>query len=274
MTERMEHEGLPEGISSANAGLIAKRLGMIPGGRVLDVATGGGAFIDTLIKTLKSYDSFVGIDYCPSEDSRAEMESAKKKFEGVPVSLLEMNAENLEFEDDAFDTVCISYSLHHLANVDKVMSEMRRVLRPGGNLILQEVYCDGEQTEAQKADRLQHEWGAKIDTLLGITHNKTFTRQRILSIVGNLGLEGVDVYDSTRSVDCLFCDRKHQCEDPKNRATYHESIKDIDDTMKRIEDYPDLEIRDLLMREGESIKEIISIHGIASASYVMVIGKG
>lgn len=273
MSERMETEHLPEGIVSSNARVIAERLGAISGGRVLDVGTGGGAFIDTLTKTLQSYDSFVGIDYCPSDASRAEMEFAKKKFEGMPVSFLEMNAENLEFEDGAFDTVCISHSLHHLANVDKVMSEMMRVLRPGGKFILQEVYCDGRQTEAQRVDRLQHEWGAKIDTLLGITHNETFTKQRILDIAGNLGLRDLEVYDSSRSVDCLFCDRRHQCEDPKNRATYHDSIKDIDDAMKRIDDYPDLETRNLLKKEGESIKEIISMHGIASASYVMVIGR-
>jgi ubiquinone/menaquinone biosynthesis C-methylase UbiE len=182
----MDFEDLPSGIASSNAVRIARKLGTISGGRVLDVGTGGGAFIDTLIKTLKGYDSFVGIDYCPSESSREDMESAKKKFEGKPVSFLEMNAENMDFDDDTFDTVSISYSLHHLSNVDKVMAEMKRVLRPGGTFILQEVCCDGDQTEAQKADKLQHEWGAKIDTLLGITHNKTFARQRILDIVRSL----------------------------------------------------------------------------------------
>lgn len=37
-------------------------LGEIDGGRVLDVATGDGAFIDLLINNLKSYDEVVGID--------------------------------------------------------------------------------------------------------------------------------------------------------------------------------------------------------------------
>jgi SAM-dependent methyltransferase len=269
----MEFEDLPAGVASSNAVMIARKLRTISGGRILDVGTGGGAFIDTLIKTLKSYDSFVGIDYAPSESCREDMMAAKKKFEGKPIRFLEMNAENMDFEDDAFDTVCVSHSLHHLSNIDKVMAEMKRILKPGGTFILQEVYCDGDQVEAQKADRLQHEWGAKIDTLLGITHNKTLTRQSILDIVGNLGLRELEVFDSTHSIDCLFCDKRYQCEDPKNQATFHDSIKDIDDTMRRIEDYPDLEMRNLLKKEGERIKEIISEYGIASASYLMVIGK-
>jgi ubiquinone/menaquinone biosynthesis C-methylase UbiE len=103
----------------------------------LDVATGRGGFIDTLIKTLKAYDSFVGIDYYPSNESREGMESAKRRFAGKPVQFLEMNAESLGFEDESFDTVCISHSLHHLASIDKVMTEMKRVLKKGGNFILQ-----------------------------------------------------------------------------------------------------------------------------------------
>ena len=91
----MEMEDLPKGLASSNAGKIAKRLGSVSGGRILDVGTASGGFIDTLMKTLKDYGSFVGIDYCASVASKKEMESAKKRFEGKPVQFLEMNAENL-----------------------------------------------------------------------------------------------------------------------------------------------------------------------------------
>jgi ubiquinone/menaquinone biosynthesis C-methylase UbiE len=266
-------EDLPKGLASSNAGKIAKRLGSVSGGRILDVATAGGGFIDTLMKTLKSYDSFVGIDYCPSATSREEMESAKKRFEGKPVRFFEMNAENLEFEDESFDTVCISHSLHHLATIDKVLAEMKRVLKKGGNFILQEVYCDGDQTEAQKAEEREHEWEAHIDSLLGITHNKTLTKQRIMDVANSLKLNELEIFDSTHPIDCLFCKRKHECEDPKNQATFHNSIKDIDNAIKRIEDYSDLETRNRLREDGERIKKEIAKSGSASASYLFIIGK-
>jgi ubiquinone/menaquinone biosynthesis C-methylase UbiE len=269
----MEMEDLPKGLASSNAGKIAKRLGSVSGGRILDVGTASGGFIDTLMKTLKDYGSFVGIDYCASVASKKEMESAKKRFEGKPVQFLEMNAENLKFEDGSFDTVCISHSLHHLASIGKVLAEMKRVLKNGGNFILQEAYCDGDQTEAQKADELEHEWEAQIDSLLGITHNKTLTKQRIMDIASSLNLRELEVFDSTHPIDCLFCKRKHECEDPKNQATFHKLIKEIDDAIKRIENYPDLETRNRLKEEGERIKETIAKSGSASASYLFIIGR-
>lgn len=266
-------EDLPKGLASSNAGKIAEKLGSISAGKVLDVATARGGFIDTLIKTLKAYDSFVGIDYCPSDESKKDMESAKKRFEGKAVQFLQMNAENLRFEDESFDTVCISHSLHHLASIDKVMTEMKRVLKKGGNFILQEMYCDGEQTEAQKADELAHEWSARIDSLLGITHNKTLTTQEISDIANGLQLSEIEIFDSTHPVDCLFCERKHQCEDPRNQATFHEVIKDIDDGIKRIENHPDLQTRMHLMEEGEKVKEAIAKSGASPSSYLFIIGK-
>jgi ubiquinone/menaquinone biosynthesis C-methylase UbiE len=269
----MQMEDLPKGLASSNASKIAKRLISVSGGRVLDVATAGGGFIDTLMKTLKDYDSFVGIDYCASAASRKEMQSAKKRFEGKPVRFFEMNAEDLTFEDKSFDTVCMSHSLHHLANIGKVLVEMKRVLKDGGNFILQECYCDGDQTEAQKADELEHAWEARIDSLLGVTHNKTLTRQRIMDIASSLKLRELEVFDSTHPVECLFCKRKHECEDPKIQATIHDSIKDVDDVIKRIEGYSDLEIRNRLMEEGERIREIIGKSGLARASYLFAIGR-
>jgi ubiquinone/menaquinone biosynthesis C-methylase UbiE len=269
----MEIEDLPNGLASSNASKIAKRLGSVSGGRILDVATAGGGFIDTLMKTLKDYDSFVGIDDCASAASKKEMESAKKRFEGKPVRFFEMNAENLQFEDESFGTVCMSHSLHHLANIDKVLAEMKRALKSGGNFILQECYCDGDQTEAQKADEHEHEWEARIDSLLGITHNKTLTKRRIMDIADSLNLRELEVFDSTHPIDCLFCKKKYECEDPKNQATFHRAIKEIDDAIKRIENYSDLEIRDRIKEEGERIKETMARSGSAPASYLFIIER-
>jgi SAM-dependent methyltransferase len=184
-----------------------------------------------------------------------------------------MNAENLQFEDESFDSVCMSNSLHHLANINRVLNEMKRVLKKGGNFILQEMYCDGEQTEAQKIDELEHEWKARIDSLLGITHNKTLGRQQIRDIAYGLKLTEIEILDSTHLVNCLFCDKKHQCEDPRNQATLHDSAKDIDDEIKKIENHPDMEARMRLMEEGQKIKEAIAISGSSPASYLFVIGR-
>lgn len=263
---------LPKGLESSEAPEIAKRLGLISGGRVLDVATGRGGFINTLINTLKEHEYFIGIDNCTSYDSKEDMREGIAQFRGMPVELLEMNGENMGFEDGSFDTVCISYGLHHLDDVRAVLIEMKRVLRPGGCFIIQELYCDGDKTEAQKVDTLEHEWCVKVDNLQGITHNKAFARQEIIAIANGLGLENLEVFDSDRPMECLFCEKNQKCEDPKNQAEFHDSIKRIDETYNRIRDYPDPEIRNRIKEEGEMIKKAIALSGSAPASYLFIIG--
>ena len=113
----------------------------------------------------------------------------------------------------------------------------------------------------------------RVDSLLGITHNKTLTRHKIRAIARDLELTEIEIFDSTHPVDCLFCDRKHECEDPRNQATLHQITKDIDDAIKRIETHPDVEARMRLIEEGKKIKEAIADSGAASASYLFVIGK-
>jgi len=148
------------------------------------------------MKTLRDYDSFVGID-----NSKKDAESAKKRFKGHPVEIIDVNAETLEFGNDLFDTVCISFSLHHLSKIDKVLREMKRVLRPGGHFIMQEMFCDGKQSEAQKTDIRQHHWNAEIDSLFSVVHNKTLTKQKIEDIVNKLKLKEVEIFESTHYVN-------------------------------------------------------------------------
>ena len=261
-------ENLPKSLITSGATRIAEGLGSVSGGKVLDVATGDGGFIDTLTKALKDYDSFIGID-----NSREQVESAKKRFKGQPVEIMEMTAEALEFENDSFDTVCISFSLHHLDRIDKVLVEMKRVLKTTGHFIIQEPYCDGEQSEAQKTDILQHHWDAKIDSLLGVTHNRTFTKQRIENIVDILKLKEVEVFESTHMVKCLFCEEKFECENPKTEKTINQSIKEIHTGLDRLKRHQDLKTRNRLKKEGEKLEERIKKFGSAPASNLFFIGK-
>jgi len=86
-------------------------------------------------------------------------------------------------------------------------------------------------------------------------------------------LSKIEIFDCTHPVDCLFCKRKHECEDPKNQATLHESVKDVDEAIKRIEDHPDAQARVRLTEEGQKIKEAIAEFGASPTSYLFVVGK-
>jgi ubiquinone/menaquinone biosynthesis C-methylase UbiE len=255
-------------VAVSNAVAIAETLKSISGGRVLDVGTGDGAFILVLMKILKNFDSFVGVDI-----SAREVESAKKWFAGKPVKIFQMNAEALDFGDGSFDTVCISDSLHHLAKVDNVLAEMRRVLKVGGYFILQEMYCDGDQNEAQKTGILKHHWDAEIDSLLGTTHNRTFTRQRIVDVANSLKLEELTILESTTPVNCLFCEKRPVCEDPKSDEMVRDSIRQIEDDLKRLANHPELTERTYLEEAGERLKERIAKYGSQEASHFFITGR-
>jgi len=261
-------ENLPKRLAASGAIEIRSKLGSVSGGKVLDIATGSGDFIDTLMKTLKDYDCFVGVDI-----SKKDFGPAKKRFRDKPVKLMEMNAESLEFADDSFDTVCMAYSLHHLERKDKVLAEMRRVLKPGGNLIIQEEFFDGNQNEAQKTNLLQHAWGAQIDSLLGEVHKTTLTRHRIEEIISNLQLESVEIFESTHPVECLFCERKFRCDNPKSEEEIDRSIKEIDDNLKRLKGIADPEARVRLQKIGEELKERNRKFGNAHPSVLLAIGR-
>ncbi|OGD45753.1 hypothetical protein A3K79_06645 [Candidatus Bathyarchaeota archaeon RBG_13_46_16b] len=261
-------ENLPKRLAASGAVKILSKLGSISGGKVLDVATGSGDFVDTLMKALKDYDCFVGIDI-----SAKDLESAKKRFRGQPVELMEMNAESLQFDDNHFDTVCMAYSLHHLDRTDKVLAEMRRVLKPGGNLIIQEEFCDGKQTEAQKTNILQHAWDAQIDSLLGKTHKATLTKHRTKEAIGNLLLEPIEIFESTHPAECLFCEKKFRCDDPKSEKEIDSPLKEIEDNLKRLKEVADPKDRIRLEKLGEELKERNRKFGNAHPPVLFAIGR-
>ena len=258
----------PPRLAVSNAVAIAETLKSISGGRVLDVATGDGEFVSVLMKVLKNYDSFVGVDI-----SAKDVESARKRLAGKPVGILQMNAEALEFGDGSFDTVCISDSLHHLDKINKVLAEMRRVLKTGGHFILQEMYCDGDQTEAQKTEIHKHHWHAEIDSLLGITHNRTLTRQRIIDIANSLKLEEPTILESASLVNCLFCEKRSVCEDPKSDELVSQSIRQVQDDLKRLANHANLTQRSYLEERGERLKERIARYGTQEASHFFITGR-
>ena len=255
---------IPKGLRSSGAIEIREKLGTISGGKILDVATQKGGFIETLKKTLKDYSSFVGIDLLEKN-----IKDARERFKEDPVTFHVMNAENLEYRDSEFDTVCMAHSLHHLTNIEVVLQEMSRVLKPGGHLIIQESYSDGDQTEAQYAEIDTHALDAEIDTILGDPHFKTLTQRRLREIFNGIGLKESEIFESTRYVKCLFCEDAPDCEDPKNEGIVEFALKEMDENLEKITDHSSY--HDIKQR-AEVIKDRIREHGTAPASVLYYFG--
>lgn len=261
-------DDLPEGLADSGAIEISRVLGVLDGGRVLDVGTGKGDFIVTLAEHLGGYTKFTGVDL-----NVEKLEKGRERVEELVADLLEMDGGDLAFDNGAFDTVCISNSLHHLERTGDVMAEMFRVLRPGGTFILQEMFCDGEQTPAQVTDILVHHWSSRIDTLLETFHRKIYTREEIGSVIESLDLRDVRYFETTHYVKCLTCEDRFKCEDPLDPEFVKSGVKDIRDDLERLEAFPDREHADVLAEEGRTLMNRVRETGVSPASTMFVIGR-
>src|SRR6266498_700105 len=98
-------------------------------GDVLEVAVGTGLNLGSYPDDIR----LTGVDFSPAMLERARDRALKL---GRPVDLREGDAHALEFADGSFDTVVCTFSLCGIPDERQAVAEMRRVLRPGGLLLL------------------------------------------------------------------------------------------------------------------------------------------
>lgn len=100
-------------------------------GKVLDVACGTG---DMCVELLKRGCEVTGVDL--SEEMLA---IAKVKGERLKVKVEIADAENLPFEDESFDGVTCAFGVRNFVHLEQGLSEMLRVLKPGGRMVILEL---------------------------------------------------------------------------------------------------------------------------------------
>lgn len=102
--------------------------------KVLDVATGTADFAIAVCKKAAPGSHVTGIDL-----SEGMLNVGRNKCKGLPITLETGDAENLQFEDGTFDRVCVAFGVRNFENLQKGLEEMRRVLKPGGKLVILEL---------------------------------------------------------------------------------------------------------------------------------------
>jgi demethylmenaquinone methyltransferase/2-methoxy-6-polyprenyl-1,4-benzoquinol methylase len=103
---------------------------------ILDVATGTGDFAFEAIKILKP-EKITGVDI-----SAGMLEVAKRKIKERKLdhtfSVRLGDSEMLPFEDNLFDAITVAYGVRNYENLEKGLADMRRVLKPGGKIVILE----------------------------------------------------------------------------------------------------------------------------------------
>ncbi|MEO8109659.1 MAG: bifunctional demethylmenaquinone methyltransferase/2-methoxy-6-polyprenyl-1,4-benzoquinol methylase UbiE [Ginsengibacter sp.] len=103
---------------------------------ILDVATGTGDFAITSYNILKP-EKITGIDI-----SDGMLDIGRKKVEKLKlekkIELLNGDSEAIFYSDNSFDAVTVAFGVRNFENLEKGLSEIYRVLKPGGKLIVLE----------------------------------------------------------------------------------------------------------------------------------------
>ncbi len=103
---------------------------------ILDVATGTADVAILMAKMLKPR-QVIGIDIA---NQMLELGRGKIAEQGLSelISLETGDSERLRFEDGSFDAVTVAFGVRNFENLEKGLSEMLRVLRPGGRVVILE----------------------------------------------------------------------------------------------------------------------------------------
>ena len=143
-------------------------------GVVLEVGIGSGLNIPFYNKN--NIEKIIGID--PSEELNV---LAKRVADdnGIQIDFLINGAEDIDLPDNSVDTILITYTLCTIPNLNKSMSEMKRVLKPGGKFI----FC--EHGIAPDINIIK--WQRRINPIWGIFFGGCNINRNIPKIISESG---------------------------------------------------------------------------------------
>ncbi len=216
---------------------------------LLDVGTGTGNFI-TVLKESFSNTKFTGID----PDTTSLEEAAEVHPD---VEFRNMTGEQLAFANNSFNAASISMALHHLPNVQQTFAEMKRVVKPGGWIIVNELFSDN-LNPAQEVHKQMHHFRSTVDRLNGVCHNETFTRDEILEQIEIAGLKICTTFNQEKA---SIEPTSEEIAERKNKLT---------EMLEKIKDKPE---HNELKQQIPAIEAALKEHGFQMATRVVVIAE-
>lgn len=144
-----------------------------PDDDVLDVACGPGLVACEVARFARWV---TGVDLTPAMIEQAE--GRRRSLGLVNLSWAVGDAEPLAFADASFSRVITRYSFHHFGNPGSVFAEMVRVCRPGGRVLVADVFCSTKEQGAA------YDW---MEQLRDASHTRALTLAEFEGLFGALG---------------------------------------------------------------------------------------
>ena len=158
-------------------GLTRGLLRLAPRARYVDLGIGDGLLTLMLAEVAESV---TAVDLSPEMLGQLSLRAKRKGIENVET--VEGEIEDLPLPDESFDVAVLSQALHHAADPDKALREARRILVPGGRVLVLDLLAHGEDWVR---DQLQ-------DVHLG------FTEADLEILLQNNGFEHISIERAAR----------------------------------------------------------------------------
>ncbi len=104
--------------------------------QILDVATGTADLPIMMMKRIQP-EKIIGLDISKEMLQVGHKKIGKNGMEKA-IELMHGDSENLPFEDNSFDAVTVAFGVRNFENLEKGLGEMKRVLKPGGKMVILE----------------------------------------------------------------------------------------------------------------------------------------
>ena len=146
--------------------------------QVLDVGCGPGFYTMTLAQRCGRA---IGIDATPELLARAREEARQRGLRNL--QFIEGDAEHLPFPTHAFDVVTSRAAFHHFVHPERVLAEMKRVLKPNGRVLIADMIASEDREKADYQNRLER--------LCDPSHTRALSQSEFDRLFNQAGLEVV-----------------------------------------------------------------------------------
>ncbi len=231
---------------------LGQELQKIKVGRVVDIATRRGDFAANLAKGLGGFEEIIAIDV----DEKALAKGREALAADSRIKFECRDAYHTGYAEGSFDLVAVGNSLHHFEDVPALFQEMKRLLVPGGTLLISEMTADGQEG-ASLTHALIHRWESDVDRAQGIYHHHTYSSREILDMAEAAG------FKVTKS----FLDWDKE---PKLVKGIEKRLEELEEKLAELKELPDYQE----LAEGVArIKANQAEHGAAFAAALVVFAE-
>ncbi len=167
---------------------VARFVGLAGTERVLDAGTGTGTLALGIAAHVREV---VGVDLVPELIAEARLLAGGREN----ISFVQADVLALPFEPETFDLAATSRTLHHVARPELLISELARVTRPGGGVLLIDQLASPDPLEGMAHDR--------IERLRDPSHTRTLSDQDVRGLLeaNSLVLSRFETSQEQRDLD-------------------------------------------------------------------------